>query len=91
MPISDKEKTDWIWRKWIFGFYKKIDVQESWIAPTLLNSWVNYSGSYNPAGYMKDVLGFVYLRGMIKTGSVGSLAFLFPFWYSLESINIIIF
>ena len=81
MPISDKEKTDWIRRKWIFGFYKKIDVQEAWIAPTHLNSWANFDGGYNEAGYMKDSLGFVHLRGSIKSGTPPSVAFTLPSGY----------
>ena len=35
-----------------------------WTAPTLLNSWTNFGGSLEPAGYLKDPLGFVHLRGV---------------------------
>jgi len=93
MPISDKEKTDWIWRKWIFGFYKKIDVQEAWIAPTLLNSWVNFGSGFNDAGYMKDSLGFVHLRGLVKDGVLSSNdIFILPASYrpANQAINITI-
>ena len=48
------------------------------IAPTLLNSWANYGGGYNDAGYCKDALGIVHLRGLIKDGVVTSPAFLLP-------------
>lgn len=48
------------------------------IAPTLLNSWVNYGGGYNDAGYYKDAFGIVHLRGLIKDGTVTSPAFLLP-------------
>jgi hypothetical protein len=41
----------------------------TWTAPTLLNSWVNY-GSSSDAGYYKDSLGRVNLRGFIKDGTV---------------------
>jgi hypothetical protein len=47
----------------------QIPTQESWIAPTLLNSWVNYGGSYSIAGYYKDTLGTVHMRGLVKDGT----------------------
>ena len=45
----------------------------TWIAPTLLNSWENYGGGYNNAGYMKDALGFVHLKGLIKNGNIATI------------------
>ena len=42
---------------------------ESWGAPTLLNSWVNFAGSRQVAGYYKDKYGVVHLRGVIKSGT----------------------
>ncbi|MFB6364462.1 hypothetical protein ACFCP7_10410 [Paenibacillus elgii] len=44
-------------------------VQPQWIAPTLLNGWVNSTGT-PPASYMKDEMGFVHLRGNIRGGAV---------------------
>lgn len=55
--------------------------QDDWTAPSFLNSWVNYGGSYNTAGYFRDKNGIVHLRGMIKLGSVGSAAFTLPEGY----------
>lgn len=49
-----------------------------WIAPTFTNSWVNYGSGFNDAGYYKDALGFVHLKGLIKSGTVGSSAFTLP-------------
>lgn len=41
-----------------------------WIAPTLLNSWTNFDAGANAqAGYYKDDLGIVHLRGLIKGGT----------------------
>jgi hypothetical protein len=41
--------------------------QEAWTAPTLLNSFQNYStASHQPAGYFKDAHGVVHLRGLMK-------------------------
>lgn len=59
--------------------------QETWIAPTLLNSWVNYgiSSVLQVAGYMKDSMGFVHLRGAIKNGTTtaGTTLFTLPAGY----------
>lgn len=52
-----------------------------WIAPTLLNSWVNFGSGYNPAGYYKDALGVVHLRGMLKNGTFAVPMFVLPAGY----------
>lgn len=44
-------------------------VQEAWIAPTMVNSWVDFGGSSDTIGYMKDTLGFVHLKGTVKGGT----------------------
>ena len=54
---------------------------EDVIAPTLLNSWVNFDGGYLQAGYFKDGSGRIYLQGLIKSGTVGSAAFNLPVGY----------
>lgn len=54
---------------------------EQFIAPTLGNSWVNFGLQYNPAGYYKDPLGIVHLRGMIKSGVLDTGAFTLPAGY----------
>ena len=43
--------------------------QPSWTSPTLVNSWVNNGGTTDTVGYMKDTLGFVHLKGTIKSGT----------------------
>lgn len=61
-----------------------IETQQAWIPPTLLNSWVNYStdvGTYSIAGYYKDSLGIVHLRGLIKDGTINASAFTLPVGY----------
>lgn len=51
----------------------------TWTAPSFLNSWVNdASGLFNTAGYYKDQFGRVYLRGLVKTGTVGLPIFNLP-------------
>lgn len=68
----------------------KADVDEGfadsgWLAPTLLNSWVNYGGAEQVAQYRK--LGKrVHLRGLIKTGAIGSSAFALPVGYRPSSL-----
>lgn len=48
----------------------KIYVQP-WTAVTFQNSWVNYDATYNQCAYLRDPNGFVHLRGLVKTGTVG--------------------
>jgi hypothetical protein len=42
------------------------------------NSWVNYGGTEETAGYCKDVLGFVHLKGLIKNGTLTTTCFRLP-------------
>lgn len=44
----------------------------SFTAATLQGSWVNFGSPQMTAGYYKDALGFVHLRGTIKGGAAGS-------------------
>src|SRR5439155_8865031 len=50
-------------------------------APTRLHSRVNFGAPWEVAGYMKDHLGIVHLRGLLKSGTVGSAAFTLPSGY----------
>jgi hypothetical protein len=43
--------------------------QMPWIAPTLLNGWLNYGGAYQTAGYYKNEVNEVKLKGVLKSGS----------------------
>lgn len=56
------------------------DQPEQFIAPALINSWVNFGSGYNNAGFFKD-RGVVHLRGMIKSGVLTSAAFVLPVGY----------
>jgi hypothetical protein len=49
---------------------KRVTLADDWIAPTLLNGWVNYGGVYEPAGYTKKN-GFGFIRGLVKDGTPG--------------------
>lgn len=48
-----------------------------WIAPTLLNTWVDYGSGHSPIGYYKDALGRVHIRGLIRDGTDTALTDLF--------------
>ena len=55
--------------------------QEDWITPTLFNGWTDYGGALETVGYMKDEFGFVHIKGMVKSGSVGYILFILPEGY----------
>lgn len=62
----------------------KIEIQQSWIAPSMLNGWTNYNTStWDVTGYMKDSLGFVHIRGFLKGGTTnaGTIVFQLPAGY----------
>lgn len=61
---------------------------EEWTAVSFTNSWVNYGSSYAPAAYRKDAQGFVHLRGLIKSGTLGSAAFTLPAGFRPGYVNI---
>lgn len=62
--------------------------QMPWITPTLLNGWVNYGGGFSEAGYFKDVIGIVHLKGVI-TGGSGTM-FKLPVGYRPKTIKKIV-
>jgi len=49
--------------------------------PGFSNSWVNFGNPYPPAAFRKDRYGCVSLRGIIKSGTVGAVAFTLPVGY----------
>ena len=58
----------------------KISTQ-GWQSVTFRNGWTNYSTSYNQAGYFKDSMGIVHLRGLVKSGLIGKAIFILPAGY----------
>lgn len=58
----------------------KIETQQAYIAPSMQNGWVNYDANHSQCGYMKDSLGFVHFRGLIRAGSSGNI-FVLPAGY----------
>jgi hypothetical protein len=53
-------------------------VVEAWQTPTFTNSWANFGGGYNPAGYFKDNSGVVHLRGLVRSSVLGAAIFTLP-------------
>lgn len=54
----------------------------TYITPTMLNGWVNYSSTFQYAGYRKDEYGMVHIRGLVKSGTVpDSVVFTLPVGY----------
>lgn len=66
------------WSAWTY-----IGAPSASIAPTLLNSWVNYSAAHRPAGFYKDSSGLVRIEGLIKSGTAtpGTTIFTLPSGY----------
>lgn len=62
---------------------------EAYIAPALLNSWVNFGGGFSTAGYYKDSVGVVHLTGMIMSGVLGAAAFTLPPGYCPQNKELI--
>jgi hypothetical protein len=46
--------------------------------PTFSNGWVNFAGGWRPAGFWRSPFHMVYLRGLIKSGTVGQAAYTLP-------------
>lgn len=70
------------------GEFQTRPTELAFAAPAFLNGWVNFGGGYNPAGYFKDQLGFVHLRGMISTGTLNTPAFNLPAGFRPANRNI---
>jgi hypothetical protein len=65
-------------------YVKKVD--ETWITPTLINNWVAYDTARTPK-YYKDANGIVHVKGMMKSGTVGSSAFILPVGYRPDALR----
>jgi hypothetical protein len=48
-----------------------------WIEPTFLNGFLNFDTTYEQAGYLKDD-GFLHIRGLVKSGTIGTVIFYLP-------------
>lgn len=59
---------------------------QAWQTPTLAGAWVNYNAANSQAGYYKDALGTVHLRGTVKTGVIPSVIFTMAAGYAPSKI-----
>ncbi len=75
----------------ISNLEKRKFIDETYIAPTLLNSWVNYGSGFSDTGYYKDSAGVVHIKGMVKNGTTtgGTAIFTLPVGYRPSQILII--
>lgn len=53
----------------------------AWVAPTLLNSWVNHLPGTNQIARYRKIGDIVYIEGLIKNGTSGASALLLPVGY----------
>ncbi len=53
----------------------------TWTNFTYEHGWVDYDTTYNPGGYVKDPFGWVHLRGLVRTGTVGTSIATLPAGY----------
>jgi hypothetical protein len=52
--------------------------RQGWTNAVLLNGWVAWGNPYSTAAYMMDALGFVHLRGLVRSGRLGQAIFQLP-------------
>ena len=55
--------------------------KDTWHTPAFVNSWVAHNDATFPVRYMIDSNGFVHLKGLIRGGAQGSIAFYLPVGY----------
>lgn len=81
--VNDTEKSTWNG--------KASKTLPSWTALTLSNFWVDFGGVYATAGYYKDDMSVVRLKGVIKNGTIaaGTILFTLPVGYR-PSLDIIL-
>ncbi|WP_162619858.1 hypothetical protein [Salinicola acroporae] len=66
------------WGDW-YTYYNSTQ-DSGWISPTLNSGWTNYSsGSYDTVQYRRDALGYVHLKGLLRT---------FEGWYKTNIFNL---
>lgn len=51
------------------------------VEPSFLNNWVNWGGNNVTLGFLKDPMGFVHIKGLIKNGTINTAVFLLPVNY----------
>src|SRR6185437_9150672 len=59
---------------------------DAFVSAVMQNGWIAYGTEYYSAQYMKDPMGFVHIRGSIKNGTSGAVAFTLPAGYRPSKI-----
>jgi len=49
-----------------------------WLVPTLQNGWVQYDTTYGNAAIYRRINGIVFVRGLLRSGTVGATIFTLP-------------
>ena len=63
------------------GIFDASDAQEAWSTPSYAGNWGDYGSGWEGGGYVKDSMGFVHLRGLIKATGAGDTIFTLPTGY----------
>lgn len=66
--------------RWYMRLFKPINDEDKkltaddtgWLTPTFQNAWVNFGSGWGVAAYRKR-RGIVYLRGLVKTGTLAAI------------------
>lgn len=65
--------TNGVWSAWVeLARVVSTTDPSPWIALTLTSPWVNFGYGFENAGYYKDSMGIVHLKGLIAGGTNGS-------------------
>jgi hypothetical protein len=59
------------------GWQQQIQAPQ-WQTPELLNGWTDYGSGWASAGYLTDISGRVWLKGLVKDGALSSTLFQLP-------------
>lgn len=57
-----------------------VGTDSGWVAVTMLNSWVAYDNAYGRTDntLIRKIGNVVFIRGLVKTGTLGTVAFTLP-------------
>lgn len=62
-----------VWDMWNNGPYNgAYNGLTQWLSLGLFNGWANYGSGYEPTAFFKDPMGFIHLRGLVKSGTLNS-------------------
>jgi hypothetical protein len=81
-PIAQGDgKATPTWARWFSQFWDALR-GENWVPMALENGWVDFDAtSKQTAAYRKNLLGRVYFKGLIKSGTIGLRATSLPAGY----------